>query len=254
MRLAIGYDRDTFATEGWTVAREVLPRDTRAALAEWADDISVLPGHGAQRLHYFEQTSAGRALCRTERFLEDHPALAELMTQGTLPLMAAELLGEPVVLYKEKMNHKAAGGAGFAPHQDATAYAFVKRHITCLVAIDAMTVENGCLEFSPYGGCELLPQDGDGCIDPSVAQALPWRPVELSAGDVLLFTSHVPHRSGPNRSGSARRALYLTYNAASEGDRRAAYYRERARAIDSAAGSANARISTIGHFQGRPAS
>jgi ectoine hydroxylase-related dioxygenase (phytanoyl-CoA dioxygenase family) len=41
---------------------------------------------------------------------------------------------------------------------------------------------------------------------------------------LLLFDSYLPHRSGPNRSQSPRRALYVTYNRTSEGDVRDAYF------------------------------
>jgi ectoine hydroxylase-related dioxygenase (phytanoyl-CoA dioxygenase family) len=40
----------------------------------------------------------------------------------------------------------------------------------------------------------------------------------------VLFDSYLPHRSGPNRSHAPRRALYVTYNRASEGDRRDEYF------------------------------
>ena len=38
------------------------------------------------------------------------------------------------MLYEEKVNHEAPGGAGYAPHQDARAYRFVDRHVcpTCM--------------------------------------------------------------------------------------------------------------------------
>ena len=39
------------------------------------------------------------------------------------------------------------------------------------------------------------------------------------------FDSYIPHRSGPNRSEQPRRALYITYNRASEGSYREKYYR-----------------------------
>jgi ectoine hydroxylase-related dioxygenase (phytanoyl-CoA dioxygenase family) len=88
-----------------------------------------------------------------------------------------------------------------------------------------------------------------------VAARLDWRPVEVSAGDVVFFDSHVPHRSGPNRSTPPRRALYLTYNATSEGALRSEYYDQRDRLLAQRArpGDTAARISTIGHFEGRPA-
>jgi hypothetical protein len=69
----------------------------------------------------------------------------------------------------------------------------------------------------------------------------------------LWFHSHTPHRSAANTSPRSRRALYLTYNAASLGDLRATYYAEK-RAVFTARGEHNtggaARVSLIGHFQG----
>jgi ectoine hydroxylase-related dioxygenase (phytanoyl-CoA dioxygenase family) len=51
----------------------------------------------------------------------------------------------------------------------------------------------------------------------------------VPAGGVLFFSSNAPHRSGPNQTETQRRALYLTYNAFSEGDLRQAYYVDRER-------------------------
>jgi hypothetical protein len=243
--------RRFFDRHGWLVLDGALPPEARGALDRWVHEVSRPPAPGDSRLHYFEQTDRGRALCRTERYIEDHAGLGSLITAGVLPEIAGELLGEAAVLYKEKVNYKQPGGAGFAAHQDATAYAFIERHVTCMVAVDEMTRENGCLEFSPFAGRALLPENGEGCVDTVVAAKLEWRPVEVGAGGVVFFTSYVPHRSGPNRTARPRRALYLTYNAAAEGDRRAAYYAERDRVIGAAGAGETARISTIGHFQGK---
>ena len=43
-------------------------------------------------------------------------------------------------------------------------------------------------------------------------------------GDVLFFDSYAPHGSAPNLTDAQRRILYLTYNLASDGDHRRAYY------------------------------
>ena len=49
---------------------------------------------------------------------------------------ASALLVEQAVLYKEKINYKLVGGAGYAPHQDAPAYPFIATHVSCMVAVD----------------------------------------------------------------------------------------------------------------------
>lgn len=50
-----------------------------------------------------------------------------------------------------QLNFKGPGGAGFKPHQDATAYAteqLASRHVSAMVAVDAATVANGCVEVT----------------------------------------------------------------------------------------------------------
>ena len=191
--------RQDWNRDGWLVLEDPLPGHAGAKLSAWVSAVSQPGAPRDRRLHYFERTAEGRALCRTERFLDDHPQLGRLITTGLLPAVASELIGERAVIYKEKINYKQRGGAGFRPHQDARAYAFIRRHVTCLVAVDAMTIANGCLELAPHGIPTLLAEDGDGCIATEVAARLDWRPVEVPAGGVVFFGSHVPHRSGPNR-------------------------------------------------------
>ena len=75
----------------------------------------------------------------------------------------------------------------------------------------------------------------------------------MSAGQTLWFHSRTPHRSGPNTSALARRALYPTYNALSEGDLREEYYREKLATFERrSAEGRHTGVSLIGDFQGRP--
>ena len=250
-------ERRQWTMLGWLLFPQRLELQVTAALSSWVKAMAAPGAKREQRLLYYERTAQGKSLCRVERFLEDHPPLRELIVDGILPMLASTLLGERAVIYKEKINYKLAGGAGYAPHQDAAAYRYVNHHVTCLVAVDDMTPENGCLEFAPGQQAGLMPLDEAGCIDPRIAQALDWTPVPVSAGDVLFFSSKAPHRSGPNRTEQPRRAIYLTYNAVSEGDLRQAYYDDRDRQLAAqkvaTAGVETARISTIGHFLGKRA-
>ena len=57
-----------------------------------------------------------------------------------------------------------------------------------------------------------------------------------------FFNTFAPHRSVTNRSDRSRRALYVTYNASSEGDLRSEYYDHKKQAL------AEGRVSLINHF------
>jgi ectoine hydroxylase-related dioxygenase (phytanoyl-CoA dioxygenase family) len=57
--------------------------------------------------------------------------------------------------------------------------------------------------------------------------SLPWSPIPTQPGDLLFFDSYLPHRSAANLTDRPRRALYLTYNKATEGNVRDSYYREK---------------------------
>ena len=135
------------------------------------------------------------------------------------------------------------------------AYEFIKQHVTCLVTVDSMNEQNGCLYFSNGRHQEgLIALDERGCIDVDAAAAMEWSPVPMEPGDVLFFSSYAPHMSPPNQSDSPRRAVYLTYNAAEEGDFREQYYADKRAAFAKykLSGSDKAgQISKIGHFQGR---
>lgn len=243
----------SFRERGWALTRTLGPEDT-ARLQAWVDEVAAWPDDGDGWMHHREMTDHGPALCRSENIVPFHDGLRALLTEGTMVEVAGALLGRSAVLYKEKVNHKLPGGAGYSPHQDAPAYPFVDQHVSCMVAVDDATEENGCLEVVTGAHAEVLPTDATGCIAPEVVDALTWEVVPVPAGHTLWFHSRTPHRSGANRSGRARRALYPTYNAAAEGDLRTAYYQEkRARfaAGRQGTGADRVQVSLIGDFQGR---
>ena len=177
----------------------------------------------------------------------------QFLRSGQMVAVASELLNSEAVLYKEKINYKLAGGAGYSPHQDAPAYRFIETHISCMVAVDDATEENGCLEVVSGLHHEILPMDGKGCIEPSLVASFHWMTVPLRAGQTLWFHSRTPHRSGPNNSLKNRRALYPTYNALSEGDLRSRYYEQKLKEFaESKENNESVRVSLIGDFEGKP--
>lgn len=242
---------DFYNRNGWLLCRPFVGGET-LDLQRWVSEVQQWSDSG-DWLHYRELTESGPKLCRTENFVPFHDSLREILTTGSIAQIVSALMGEPASLYKEKINYKLAGGAGFSPHQDAPAYPFIETSISCMIAIDESNIANGCLEVVDGHHQSLLPMNERGCIiDEWVAQH-EWHPVEMQPGDVLFFHSHTPHRSGSNNSSRDRRAIYPTFNAAREGNLRDAYYEEKLRIFretDHTTGTV--RISLINDFEGIP--
>lgn len=185
-------------------------------------------------------------VCRTEDMLSLYPELYHFI-QGTITSYLTHLFGEPYVLFKDKLNFKWPGGGAFTPHQDFPAFELFgpREHITAMVCIDAATIQNGCLyiaedwkkdfENDPSIDGKML-QEGSvvlpyviggkdhGSIQPQYAKKVTWLPLKTSPGDLVIFTSFVPHYSEINNSTSPRRAMFFTLNKLSEGEHRIAYY------------------------------
>jgi hypothetical protein len=203
------------------------PGETRDVLA-WTEEIMAWPDTPGRWMRYYERGAEGsKAPARLENFLAYHAGLDRLFREGRVPALLAALLGEPAVVFKDKINLKAAGGAGFAPHQDAPAYADfgVAFHATVMVPVDAFTRDNGCLEMAREAAqTVVLPQNPDGTLRSDVVARFEYVPVLARPGDIIVFDSYVPHFSGANRGRGPRRSYYVTYNRLSDGDRRAEYY------------------------------
>jgi phytanoyl-CoA hydroxylase len=122
-------------------------------------------------------------------------------------------------LYWEQAVCKPAGAKTELPwHQDNGYTPLIpEQYLTCWLAFDDATVDNGCIWVIP--GSHL-----DGTKDHhNDSGGSPFRvghdggpeegiPVPVEAGDVLLFSSLIMHRSGPNTSESERRAWILQYS------------------------------------------
>lgn len=218
---------------GFIVLKDFFGLHVKKNIANWCDDLTAWPETPGKWMKYFEKNVNGeRQLCRVENFIDYHAEMNELArSERTLQLLS-DLMGEPAVIFKEKINYKFPNGSGFKPHQDAPAFvSFNQRyHITMMLAIDDCTIANGCLQLVTGGANkpETLPQEKDGSIKKEIADQLQWTPIECEAGDAILFDSYLPHYSEPNHTDKPRRAMFITYNKLAEGgSKRDEYYKDK---------------------------
>uniref|UniRef100_A0A0G4GVW5 Fe2OG dioxygenase domain-containing protein n=1 Tax=Chromera velia CCMP2878 TaxID=1169474 RepID=A0A0G4GVW5_9ALVE len=220
----------SYHREGMLVVRDFFTKKEEAVVVGATDDIQAFPEEWGKQMIYFEPgPMGGRQLYRTENYIPYHPGLRELL-EGKVIDAVSDLLGEPAVLFKEKINWKFKGAGGFGPHQDSPAYCEFpqKTFLSAMISADQSTMENGCLEMvrgKHRNG--IVPQNSDGTIRTDLCEQYEWEPLLVGPADICFFSADTPHRSGRNNSQGSRRAHFLTFNPESEGRHREAYFAEK---------------------------
>jgi len=215
--------------DGYLVVRDFFGPAEVGQLLRWTQDLQAAPEVSGRHWVYREDSVSQpgqRVIQRIENFCPYHQGFDRFIRDGALSRWTAELMGGPVVLFKDKINFKMPGGAGFKAHQDQQAgwSTYAPLFVTAMVTLDAATVENGCLEIAAGRHREGL--IGQQWV-PLEEQGLSLEVIPTAPGDVIFFDSYVPHASKANLTGSPRRILYITYNLARDGDHRERYFADK---------------------------
>ena len=154
-----------------------------------------------------------------QRRHKENAVIRDFVMSAKMAEICRATLGEDAYFFTEQFVVKYPGpGTDFGWHQDSGYVpASEPRTVTVWCAIDPVDEENGTIYILPYshagsreriehvrqpGSNDRVGYFGD---DPGV-------PVVLPAGGAIVFSSTVFHRSGTNRSSSARRAFISEYS------------------------------------------
>ena len=128
--------------------------------------------------------------------------------------LAESAVSGQVERLKDKLIFKPPGSTGYALHQDFAywqSFGYTPDEmVTLAVCIDDMTLQNGAIEFALGCTWTLETPMGEIC-DPDPERFSQFRAAEATAGDVVIFSSLVPHRSFANKSSFSRRVLFASY-------------------------------------------
>ena len=91
-------------------------------------------------------------------------------------------------------------------------------------------------------------QKGVILADEEAKQGMVFEPILASSGDLVFFSSYVPHRSSRNESVRPRRIAFLTFNPESQGKYHNQYYAEKRASFMAGTGGT---ISINDDFSGR---
>lgn len=133
------------------------------------------------------------------------------------------ILDDEPILFKDRLIYKMIGMRGYPIHQDYSWWQeFPQELVNVAIAIDGADAENGALELFPGYHHRLLSTPGEmRHMNAEESQQINFASGELmttNPGDLIIFDSMTPHRSGPNMSNRLRRQFYLTYSPARNGD------------------------------------
>ncbi|MGH7197428.1 MAG: phytanoyl-CoA dioxygenase family protein [Candidatus Omnitrophota bacterium] len=221
-----------FKRDGFLVVREMYSPAEITRLSRGIDEIMAWPPRAGKEMKYFEESLLKKGqtiLSRIEKFAEVHPGLSNVVYEDKMRGRVNELLGEPAVLFKEKINFKLPGGGGFKPHQDIQPGwdDYASYFISILITVDESNEKNGCLELAAghhtrgMFGRRWHPLEG------KELEGIEFRKFPMEPGDVAFFDCFVPHQSEANLTDTQRRNVYLTYNRLSEGDQRKKYFADK---------------------------
>lgn len=216
------YEADGFLHLPRLFSPEDMDEIDRSLAAYVRDIVPALP----QADIVFEPTPVGapaqiRNLWRLEQhsgFFSKLPRLPRLWNR-----MSVFLKGDPIVMAVELFAKPARVGSEVPYHQDNAYFNLVPPDaLTCWIALDGSTLENGCVHYlrgSHAAGLRPhLPSGVRGnsqmLADSSAESEFEDVPGILPRGDAMLHHCCLWHRSEPNRSDHSRRGLLVVYRGA----------------------------------------
>ena len=213
-----------FRDHGYLAGVRLLEKEQIAALRSGLVEI-MAPEYSTDprfyEYHHNESTDASKTLFHALGAWRVSPAFHDLIFYDRFVDAAAKLLGGDVRFWHDQIFVKPAHDGGIvAWHQD---YSYWTRtvpvaHLTCWIALDDSTLQNGCVHYVPGSHrWDLLPRgpladDMEAVLELLTdEQRADFKPVaiELKAGEASFHHPMMLHGSYENRSDRPRRAAVI---------------------------------------------
>jgi ectoine hydroxylase-related dioxygenase (phytanoyl-CoA dioxygenase family) len=205
------YDED-----GFFLYENAFPADLMDALAE-----AIQPFEDRTEAFLRKQKNGTHLIARsgeitfTTFLVKGAPACRDFSRHPVFQGICHDLIGEGARLYWEQAVYKKPGSREEFPWHQDNGYAYLEpqQYLTCWVALTDATLENGCPWVMPrlhrMGTLEHhATRLGYECLTSPVEGAVA---VPAKKGDIVVFSSLTPHRTGPNLTSDVRRSYILQY-------------------------------------------
>ena len=185
---------DQYSKDGFLVIKKFFNDSEISEIRKWVYDYSKKKPEdweSGKEMGYYETSlnDGKRILTRLENFCDYNKDFFDLVHSEKIINCVEDLLGESCVFFKEKINFKNPGGAGFAPHQDAISRwdDYASAFMNVLICTDVGTIENGCLEVAPGFHNKGFLGPYDAPIPDEILKEMNFQLLEHSLGDVVFF-------------------------------------------------------------------
>jgi ectoine hydroxylase-related dioxygenase (phytanoyl-CoA dioxygenase family) len=158
--------------------------------------------------------SRAKEITFTPHLVKKEEVFQQFVSQPLFVEITTQLLGPDVSLYHDQAVYKRPEtNKEFPWHQD-NGYGLVlsEQYVTCWLALEDATVENGCIWVKPG-------THKDGVVKHEKTP-IGWQcyhgedqgiPVPLKKGDMVVFSSLLFHKSGPNVSNTIRKGYIVQF-------------------------------------------
>ena len=207
---------DQFKADGFFVFRDAFtPAEIAAVTAaidplEQATDTWVREEKGGRH-----RLSTTGAITFSAHIVTQSPVLQAFARHPTIQAICRDLIGDDVRLYWDQSVYKKTQVPQEFPWHQDNGYTFIEpqQYLTLWIPLVDVDEENGCPWVAPelhrMGTLEHWITDiGLVCLN-SAPEA---EPAPARAGDIVVFSSLAPHRTGPNlKKDTVRKAYILQY-------------------------------------------
>ncbi len=215
---------DFFKTHGFLPGIKVLDDLQVDKLREELSDLTTPNSPGNELFHEYhsnESTDPNKILFHALGAWRIKPSFHDILWAPGFLIPASQILGGAVRFWHDQLFCKPAKHGGVvAWHQD---YSYWTRthpmqHLTCWIALDDATEENGCLHYIPQSHqWDLLPITGlagdmdsvKSVLNPDQFKKFIPFPVPLKKGEATFHHPLTIHGSFENRSPNPRRAAVI---------------------------------------------
>jgi ectoine hydroxylase-related dioxygenase (phytanoyl-CoA dioxygenase family) len=217
---------DEYQRDGYAVVEDMFSPDELGELRERITAVAEgrVPGFPEKDIEYEPGERGSRgvlAIRKINRCAENDAVFLKHAGKPGILDVVETLIGPDIKLFASQCFMKPPGGIEKPYHQDSAYFTIEPLSlVTCWIALDDVTIENGCMWVIPasHRG-ELFDHNQEWDVGGRKDMQVPDKhldlsrevPIKLRAGSCSFHHSVLLHRSGRNQTNSSRRGLAIHY-------------------------------------------